>query len=98
MKRFLKVSPESIGIASQALLQLMQRLSKLEYINSIMILRHGKLCLEAWLKPYERNMPHQLFSLSKSFTSCAIGIAQSEGLLSIHDKLVKFFLFSFKYL
>ena len=91
MKNFLKVTPESVGISSQALLGLMQRLSKLEYLNSIMILRHGKLCLEAWMKPYERNMVHQLFSLSKSFTSCAIGIAQGEGLLSIHDKLVKFF-------
>ena len=94
MKNFLKVTPESVGISSQALLCLMQRLSKLEYINSIMILRHGKLCLEAWMKPYERNMVHQLFSLSKSFTSCAIGIAQGEGLLSIHDKLVKFYLCS----
>ena len=91
MKSFVKAAPESVGIPSQALYKLMQRLSKLEYINSIMLLRHGKLCLEAWMKPYERNMPHQLFSLSKSFTSCAIGIAQGEGLLSIHDKLVKFF-------
>ena len=91
MSTFLKVTPESVGIPSAALCKIMQRLSKMEYINSIMIMRHGKLCLEAWVKPYERNMVHQLFSLSKSFTSAAIGIAQGEGLLSIHDKLVKFF-------
>jgi hypothetical protein len=32
-----------------------------------------------------------LYSLSKSFTSTAIGIAQAEGLLSINDPVIKFF-------
>jgi hypothetical protein len=32
-----------------------------------------------------------LFSLSKSFTSTAIGIAQAEGLLSINDPVISFF-------
>lgn len=84
-------SPESVGISSSVLLKLMQRLSKLEYLNSIMIMRHGKLCCEAFAEPYERHVPHQLFSLSKSFTSCAIGLAQKEGLLSIHDRLMDHF-------
>ena len=84
-------TPEALGIPSTALLKLMQRLSKLEYINSIKVLRHGKACLEAYVAPYCAEEPHQLFSLSKSFTSCAIGLAQQAGLLSIHDKLVKFF-------
>ena len=85
------VTPESVGIPSSALLKLMQRLSKLEYINSIKILRHGKTCLEAYVAPYCAEETHQLFSLSKSFTSCAIGLAQAEKLLTIHDKLVSFF-------
>ena len=84
-------TPESVGISSRTLLKVMQSLSKLEHLNSIIIMRHGKVCLEKWLAPFERNTPHQLFSLSKSFTSCAVGIAQKEGLLNIHDKLMKFF-------
>ena len=84
-------TPESLGISSGVLLKLMQRLNSLEYINSIKLLRHGKACLEAYVKPYSPDEPHQLFSLSKSFVSCAIGIAQSEKLLSIHDKLISFF-------
>ena len=84
-------APESVGIPSSALLKLMQRLNDLEYINSIKILRNGKAILEAYVKPYSKDEPHQLFSLSKSFVSCAIGIAQSEKLLSIHDKLISFF-------
>ena len=91
MNTFLHTSPEKLGISSTALLKLMQRLGKLEYINSFILMRHGQLCLETYVAPYEREVPHQLFSLSKSFVSCAIGIAQSEKLLSVDDKLADFF-------
>lgn len=91
MKQLIRTTPEVLGIPSAALLKLLRRLEKMEYINSFMLLRHGKVCLEAWLKPYKATVPHQLFSLSKSFTSCAIGLAQQEGLLNIHDRLIKYF-------
>lgn len=84
-------APESVGISSLTLLNMMQKLSKLEYLNSIIILRHGCSVMECWMEPYKRETPHQLFSLSKSFTSCAIGLAQSEGRLKITDKLISFF-------
>ena len=84
-------SPESVGIASRALLRMMERLAKLEYLNSIVVLRHGRSVLECWLEPYERETPHQLFSLSKSFVSCAVGLAQAEGRLSVSDRLISFF-------
>ena len=35
--------------------------------------------------------PHVLFSLSKSFTSTAVGLAVAEGKLSIDDLVIKFF-------
>ena len=86
-----RTTPESVGISSRALLELMQKLGKLEYINSIMIMRHGQVCLETWVEPYKKDVPHQLFSLSKSFVSCAVGLAQKANLLKISDKLVTFF-------
>jgi len=85
------VIPESVGIPSSALLKLLEELEKIEYLNSLILMRHGKRCLECFVKPYSRDMPHQLFSLSKSFTSCAIGLAQAEGKLKISDKLISFF-------
>ena len=91
MNAFLKVTPESVGISSRSLLKMMKDLGRLEYLNSIILLRHGRVCLECWLEPYRREVPHQLFSLSKSFTSCAIGLAQAEGRLRITDKLISFF-------
>ena len=66
MHNFSVVTPESAGIGSDCLLRMMKKLAELEYLNSIIILRHGKSVLECWLPPYKREMPHQLFSLSKS--------------------------------
>ena len=91
MHGFPKASPESKGISSETLLNVMKKLKELEYINSIIILRSGHSVLESWQYPYKRETPHQLFSLSKSFTSCAVGLAQAEGLLKITDKLITFF-------
>lgn len=91
MRNLAASSPESAGIGSGILLHMMMKLNELQYVNSIIIQRHGKSVLEAWQAPYRRETPHQLFSLSKSFTSCAIGLAQSEGRLKITDKLIAFF-------
>jgi CubicO group peptidase (beta-lactamase class C family) len=56
-----------------------------------MLLRHGEVAAQGWWEPYNPESPHMLFSLSKSFTSTAIGIAQAEGLLSIDDPVISFF-------
>ena len=56
-----------------------------------MIVRHGMVIAEGWWKPYAPELPHTLFSLSKSFASSAIGLAVSEGLLSEDDHVISFF-------
>jgi hypothetical protein len=56
-----------------------------------MIRRHGLIVSQGWWAPYAPETPHLLWSLSKSFTSTAIGLAQDEGLLSIDDLVISFF-------
>jgi CubicO group peptidase (beta-lactamase class C family) len=56
-----------------------------------MLLRHGHVLAEGWWAPYERERPHMLFSLSKSFTSTAVGLAVAEGRLSVDDPVLSFF-------
>lgn len=60
-------------------------------IQSVMVLQHGKVMYEKWLNGGEAQTPHILNSVSKTFTSAAVGLAVSEGLLSLDDKLVSFF-------
>jgi CubicO group peptidase (beta-lactamase class C family) len=87
-----RATPESQGIASAGIQAILDEADAQQYgLHSLMILRHGKVVAEGWWTPYAANEPHMLFSLSKSFTSTAIGLLQSEGRLNIHDKLVSYF-------
>ena len=87
-----RATPESVGIASTGIQALIDEAEAKAYgLHSIMILRHGKVVAEGWWAPYAANEPHMLFSLSKSFTSTAIGMLQAEGRVNIHDKLHSYF-------
>ncbi|MBI1277738.1 MAG: serine hydrolase [Anaerolineaceae bacterium] len=87
-----RATPESQGIASTAILQFVQAVeSQIHEIHSFMLVRHGKVVAEGWWSPYGRDYKHMLFSLSKSFTSTAIGLAVNEGLISLDDKVISFF-------
>lgn len=87
-----RATPESQGIASGAILQFVEAVEReIQEFHSFMLLRHGKVVAEAWWSPYERALPHMLFSLSKSFTSTAVGLAVAEGHFSIDDKVLSFF-------
>lgn len=85
-------SPESQGVASQGLAGFFKAVeeSGLEF-HSIMVNRHGKTILEGWWHPFKKEYVHTLYSLSKSFTSTAIGMLRDEGKLSVQDKVVSFF-------
>src|SRR5688572_26787499 len=87
-----RATPESQGIASAGIQAILDEADAKQHgLHSLMILRHGKVVAEGWWAPYAANEPHMLFSLSKSFTSIAIGMLQGEGRLNIHDKLVSYF-------
>lgn len=85
-------TPEAQGISSAALLPLIEEAEQQELgLHSIMIVRHGHVVAEGWWAPYSADQPHMLFSLSKSFTSTAIGMLQQEGKLSIDDFVLNYF-------
>jgi CubicO group peptidase (beta-lactamase class C family) len=85
-------TPESQGLASATLLKLIETLElQTHEIHSLMILRHGNVVAEGWWSPYAAFHPHMMFSVSKSFTASAIGLAISEGLFSIDDSVIDFF-------
>lgn len=60
-------------------------------IQTVMLLRHGEVALAAEWAPYRLGDRHLLFSVSKSFTSMAIGLAADAGLLSLEDKVLSHF-------
>ena len=60
-------------------------------LHSFMLLRHGQVVARGWWSPYAAQRPHMLFSLSKSFTSTAVGLAVAEGRLTVDDPVLSFF-------
>lgn len=56
--------------------------------HSIMVARHGHVVAEGWWAPYSAASPHLLYSLTKSFTSIAVGLAIADGVLSLDDRVV----------
>lgn len=84
--------PEAEGVSSKGINDFLDALknSKHEF-HSFMFLRHGKVIAEGWWNPYRPDLKHTLYSLSKSFTSTAIGLAVSENRLTVNDKVISFF-------
>ncbi|MDR7159168.1 serine hydrolase [Arthrobacter sp. BE255] len=59
--------------------------------HSIMLLRCGSVIAEGWWAPYSQDGVQLLYSLSKTFTSTAIGFAVEEGLLNLDDTVLSHF-------
>ena len=88
----LRSTPERQGISSSDILDFVDTADKqIDTMNSFMLVRHGYVVAEGWWDPYDAATPHILFSLSKSFTSTAVGLAIGEGKMSLDDEVLKFF-------
>ena len=87
-----RTTPGALGIDAKGILSFVNALEEKQLgIQSFMLIRHGQVAAEAWWTPYSPEKVHQLYSLSKSFTSTAVGFAVQEGLLSLDDSVVSFF-------
>ncbi|HEY0866692.1 MAG TPA: serine hydrolase, partial [Fimbriimonas sp.] len=60
-------------------------------LHSFILQRDGARLAECYWEPYSADRPHVLYSLSKSFTSTAVGLAVGEGRMSLDDPVVSFF-------
>ncbi|MFM7805638.1 MAG: serine hydrolase, partial [Verrucomicrobiota bacterium] len=76
-------TPERQGVPPGALLAFVDALDRMDQVHSVMVVRHGHVVAEGWWGPHDAATPHELYSLSKSFTSTAVGLAVDEGLLAI---------------
>ncbi|APZ96513.1 serine hydrolase domain-containing protein [Fuerstiella marisgermanici] len=85
-------TPEAQGVSSAQIREFIEAADKqVDSMHSFMLVRQGHVVAEAWWAPESADKPHVLWSLSKSFTSTAVGLAVEEGKLSIDDRVLKFF-------
>lgn len=91
-KEFPRVTPESVGIPSASIEELLNKLEEgWTEPHGLMIMRHGKVCAEGWWSPYAPGVRHGLQSHTKTYAATAVGIACTEGLLKLSDRIVDIF-------
>ncbi len=92
MLTFPKALPEETGISSKYLVNFIARLQKRKVpMHSILLLHKDKLIFEGYYAPYKADTLHRMFSISKSFTSIAIGLLEAEGKLHLADPICNYF-------
>lgn len=85
-------SPEEQGVSSAGVLSFVESVdTSVDALHSFVLVRHGYVVAQGWWAPYNAESPHTLWSLSKSFTSTAVGLAIAEGKLRLDDEVLKFF-------
>ncbi|OIH97885.1 serine hydrolase [Curtobacterium sp. MCBA15_001] len=90
---FPRSTPSALGIDATGVSSLVRALETTTDVepHGFVLLRHGQVAAEGWWAPYSAERPHLLYSLSKSFTAAAVGIAAREGLLDLDSTVISHF-------
>lgn len=87
-----QATPEALGVASSAIAAFIDAATAGGFeLHSLLVARHGQVAASGWWAPYRCEAPHAMYSVSKSFTSTAVGFAVAEGKLKLSDRVVDFF-------
>ncbi len=87
-----RITPEEAGIDPKYILALVEDAKQCGVnFHSFLLLKNDKVFAEAYYAPYTDMQLQTVYSLSKSFTSVAMGLAQEEGILSLDERIVDIF-------
>ena len=91
-KEFERCTPESVGIPSESIEKLLDALEEgWTEPHGLMIMRDSKVCAEGWWAPYAPGLIHGLQSHTKTYAATAVGIAVTEGILKLTDRVIDIF-------
>ena len=84
--------PEEVGVSSDWVADYVRTLNaRRKMCHSFIMMRHGKIFAEGYWKPFAQDKMHRMYSISKSFVSCAIGMLVDEGKIRLDDKIIDYF-------
>lgn len=85
-------SPESQGLSSEGITKFINELTGARLCtHGLLLLRHGKPVMEAYEAHFSPERTHRMYSVSKTFTSAAVGILIGEGKLSLDSGVADYF-------
>ncbi|MEJ8285409.1 serine hydrolase domain-containing protein [Curtobacterium citreum] len=92
-KTFPRTTPSARDIDARGVLAFVDALESTPGVepHSLMLLRHGQVVAQGWWQPYAADRVHLLYSLSKSFTAAAVGIAVRENLIDLDATALSYF-------
>ena len=89
---FKKITPEIAGISSEKVIEFFKTIDTANLTTHSVIMAKGNdIFAESYYKPFHKDYLHRMYSISKSFIAIAVGLAYTEGLLSLEDKVMDYF-------
>lgn len=89
---FNMVVPESVGVSSESVLEFIKTLDEYRmHTHGIIMSKGDKVFAECYYKPFDEKFLHRMYSVSKSFIAVAVGLAITEGLMSLDDSIIAYF-------
>ena len=83
-------TPEEEGLPSTSILDLIGVFEDYKMnLHSFMVVKNGNILAEGYVKPFDKDFQHRLYSASKTFVSMAIGKLIGEGKIRLTDKLAQ---------
>ena len=87
-----RISPEEAGVRAQWVQDMVGAYARRGLrIHSFLLVRGGRVYAEGYYSPYHPAQYQTVYSLSKSFTSVAMGLAEEEGILSLDERVLDLF-------
>ena len=85
-------TPESVGVSSKKILKLIKNLEECKFhTHSILIAKGNDVIAETYYKPFHKDFLHRMYSVSKTFVAVAVGLAVTEGIMSLDDIVIDYF-------
>lgn len=88
-----RATPESQGLSSAAVMAYFKGLMDWPgaEIHGVVVVRHGRVVAELYPRPFARTGLHTMYSVSKTFTAAAVGLAIAENRLRLDDRVAPYF-------
>lgn len=85
-------TPEKVGISSKNIKKYIESLEEAQLsMHDVIIYRKGKIVFEKYWAPFTSDFKHRMYSVTKSFVGLGIGFLEQDGLISLDDKIGKYF-------
>lgn len=86
------VIPESVGIRADVVYKFLYSFEKRRlHFHSLLLMRGEDIFLESYWAPFDKDTPHRMYSVTKSFVSVAVGLAEEDGIIDLDRPISEYF-------